>query len=147
VGQKSFDRARSQDRAKRETHIGCAQVFKHDKGQRVRQALPAESGWPVNRSPATFDIGLIGSFEPRWHRDFPIHPLGIVRIADPVERRPFSRRNRARALEDRIDHIRRCFRKGSMPGQFGNAGHGVENETLFGYWWCVGHISLYRWLA
>ena len=52
-----------------------------------------------------------------------------------------------RALEDRIDHIRRCFRKGSMPGQFGNAGHGVENETLFGYWWCVGHISLYRWLA
>ncbi len=140
-------RARCQDRAKREAHIGRAQIFEHDKGKRVRQALPAKASGAVDRSPAAFDIGLIGSFEPRWHRHPAIGPFGIARITYPVERGPFARRDRARAFENRINHVGRCLRERRMFGKFSDARHGVENEALFGNWRCVGHISFYRWLA
>ena len=60
-------------------------------------------------------------------------------VADPVQRRELARGERAGALEDRVDQVRRRLGEGIVAGQLVDADDMVEQEALFVDGRRVGH--------
>ena len=62
-------------------------------------------------------------------------------VADPVERRELARRERARALEDRVDQVRRRLGERIVAGKLVDADDMLEQEALVGDGRRVGHAG------
>ena len=121
-----FDRADTQHREQVERHIGCSEILEHVAGQREGQALAAKLCRTRDRVPALFDIVLIGCGEAVGQRDNSVLELCALEIANPVQRRPFTRGEFADTTDDGLDHVGLCsgelFRLGKLfdPGVYAN---------------------------
>lgn len=83
-----------------------------------------------NRVPALLDILAIGLGKPGGQAHHTVFEHGTFQIADPVERCPFARCQRADPFNNRFDQIGFSGGKALGLGQLGNPGIGADGEQL-----------------
>jgi hypothetical protein len=127
-----LDRAGREHHAKRQRHIGRAQILHQHRREGQRQALPAKAGRAGQRAPAALDIGLIGGAEAGRHRHAFWRPPGADLVAGPVQRRELARGQRAGPVDDRLDDVRARLREAVVAGQFVHADDMLQKEFLLG---------------
>ena len=105
--QQRLDRPVGEHRAEREGQVRRLPHLHHRRGDKLRQALPAEFGRELQRVPAAFDELLVGLLEALRRRDLAVLPGRAFLVAGPVERRQHFGGELRALVQDLLDQVRR----------------------------------------